>query len=106
MRFLVVVGVTLILGISGCDLSPAQSKRFLLTESERGEVYRLDTQTGEITLVTPDGLVRLNYKTPQLEIGRYYRLEDPPVGDPHFLKYLGNGSFEESEYAVLNNDSK
>lgn len=29
--------------------------------------------------------------TLQLEVGRYYQLEDPLEGDPLFLKYLGNG---------------
>jgi hypothetical protein len=45
--------------------------------------------------VTPDGTFSLSEGTLKLKQGQYFQLEDGK-----FLKYIGNGQFEKSDYAI------
>jgi len=78
----------------GCNQPSSQEKYQLQTTAE-GKVFRIDKNNGDISLATPEGLIKLSDGTPTLVIGQYYKKEDGK-----FLKYIGNGRFEESEVAI------
>jgi len=80
--------------LTGCDELP-QIKRYTLVTSADGKVYRVDNKTGAVHYVSPDGMFLLSEGTPKLRQGQYFHLEDGK-----FLKYIGNGQFEKSDYAV------
>lgn len=70
-------------------------QRYQLLASPDGKVYRLDAKTGAVQYVAPDGTFSLSEGTPKLKQGQYFQLEDGK-----FLKYIGNGQFEKSDYAI------
>lgn len=79
---------------------PQQQSRFQLVTSADGRVLRLDGENGNVHLVTGDYLMHLSEGAPALVVGGYYRMADE-TGDERFLKYLGNGNFERSAYAIV-----
>jgi len=61
-----------------------------------GHAYRLDSVTGAVSLISPDGMSALAETpedVPTLRVGTYYLMSDA-TSDPKYLKYLGKGSFE------------
>lgn len=70
-----------------------------MVTSKDGQLYRLNGVTGEIALVTDSGLRPLSNDPTKLRIGEYYEMSDVTSGEK-FLKYLGNGQFEKSLYAI------
>ncbi len=92
MRTMIVIVATLL--VAGCDSYVFQSQYQLHTAPD-GKIYRLNQKSGEIHLVTPDGLIRLSDGYVTLTKGSYYKLEDGK-----FLKYLGDGKFEKNDYAI------
>lgn len=80
--------------IAGCD-QYATSHNYQLLATPDGKVYRLDEKTGVINYVSTDGIFTLSEGIPKLKQGQYFQLEDGK-----FLKYLGNGQFEKSEWAA------
>ncbi len=71
--------------LTGCKW-PTSSQRYQLLATSDGKVYRLDSKTGAVDYVTPDGTYSLSEGTPKLKQGQYFQLEDGK-----FLKYVGNG---------------
>jgi hypothetical protein len=55
MKFLVAVLVSMAF-ISGCQQSEPKQERYQLQTSTDGHVYRLDKISGEVALVSPDGM--------------------------------------------------
>ena len=84
--------------LSGCDWSVVQPRYQLITATD-GKIFRLDIKTGAVHYVTSDGMFPLTDQTPKLRIGEYYEMVDAK-GDMKFLKYLGNGQFEMSKFAI------
>lgn len=103
------LAVLFVLTLVGCDQpfggAEVDQPRYKLIEVQSGDVFRLDSETGAVTLVTIEGMKELTYETPLLEIGGYYKLEDSIAGESGYLKYLGGGKFEESEFAILKSDN-
>jgi hypothetical protein len=93
MRTALLIPLLIVL-LGGCDQLPGM-QRYQLLASPDGQVYRLDAKTGAVDYVTPDGMFSLSEATPKLKQGQYFQLEDGK-----FLKYIGNGQFEKSDYAV------
>jgi hypothetical protein len=93
MRTALLLSLVAIL-LTGCDQLPG-GQRYQLLASPDGKVYRLDVKTGAVHYITPDGMFPLLSGTPKLTNGQYFQLEDGK-----FLKYIGNGQFEKSDYAV------
>ena len=98
---------------SGCDklgIELATNKRppgssvhpqdFQFVTSPNGDAYVFHPATGKISRVTRDGLDTLTEGTQTLQIGKYYRFEDATKEEP-FVKYIGGGKFEPSEYSIL-----
>ena len=87
----------------GCDSPPIQPRYQLVNVSD-GKVYQLDTKTGALHFVTPEGMYVLTEKValPVLRKGQYYEMEDGRE-EAKFLKYLGNGQFEKNKFAILKN---
>lgn len=85
--------------LAGCDWTLAQP-RYQLTTAIDGKIYRLDTKTGAVHFITPERMVLLSDELPMLRIGEYYQMSDAK-DDTKFLKYLGSGQFEKSQYAIL-----
>lgn len=94
MRSSALIALFFALLLGGCDQLPGE-RRYQLVTSPDGKVYRLDTKTGAVHYVTPDGTFSLSERTPKLKQGQYFQLEDGK-----FLKYIGNGQFEKSDYAI------
>ena len=88
------------LAISGCGQAPSEA-RYQFVSAQSGDLYRLDTRSGEMRHVTPDGASVLAEGIPVLRVGNYYHMSDAKQGDPYFLKYLGEGKFETSAYSVV-----
>lgn len=81
MRYLAMIAVLLFIGCS-------QSKtKYQITVSPSGQVYRLDTVSGEITILekAPVQSVRRT----KLVVGSFYENEKREV-----LRYVGDGKFE------------
>lgn len=72
---------------------------FQLITSNEGKLYRLNSSTGEIFVVTDTGLTELTSETTVLQIGQYYKMADGKT-EAKFLKYLGDGKFEPSRFAI------
>jgi len=95
MRFTNISVIILII----LSFTPASAEEniYSIHESKDGRVFRLNHQSGDIYLIKQDGLLHLSESNIILQIGRYYRTEK---GYKKYLKYLGNGEFESSKYAV------
>lgn len=81
-----------ILSLGGCKLSQDNTykEHFRLIVTQDGRTFRLDTQTGDVVLVTDKGLSKLSFsEIPKLQIGHIYALEN---GD--LVKYQGNQKFD------------
>ena len=76
----------------------ADQDAYSIYNAKDGRVFRLNHQSGDVHLVTEDGLLRLTEGKTKLIVGQYYKLEEKQ-GESNFLKYLGNGEFEKSKYA-------
>lgn len=88
MRVIPVIVLSIFL--VACDkLDPPQ--RYQLYGVSSGAVYRLDTKTGAVHLITPEGTYALSEGHVKLKQGSYYQMEDEKL-----LKYLGGGQFEKS----------
>lgn len=85
--------------IQGCNYTESDA-RYEFTSSQDGALYRLDTETGAVALVSPDGISLLEERIVQLKKNNYYEMEDGQEGD-RFLLYIGNGQFEKRKYAVI-----
>ncbi|MCG7868776.1 MAG: hypothetical protein JAY74_20695 [Candidatus Thiodiazotropha taylori] len=77
----------------------AEQNIYSIKEAKDGRVFRLNQNTGEIYLITNSGLQQLTEGTIELRVGEYYEME-LKMGDYKFLKYLGNGKFEKSKFAL------
>ena len=77
--------------LGGCKL-PQDNKtaeRFRLVVTQDGRTLRLDTQSGEVALVTDKGLTMLSLNGEiKLEVGHIYTLENGEL-----VKYQGNQKF-------------
>ncbi len=89
--------------LSGCEQldekfgkQSSKTSRYQLHHISEKKVFLLDTEAGALYAVSSEGLHELSHEVPTLEIGQYYKDEDEK-----FLKYLGNGKFEESNMAIL-----
>lgn len=82
--------------VAGCnyDLRKPESK-FAIHQADGNGVYLINMDTGGVDLVSPTGIKKLDRETPLLIAGQYYKTESGK-----FLKYLGNGTFEASDFAV------
>ena len=102
----------LIFATGGCDkaqLSTAQpsdsapsfpaSSAFQLVTTKDGRLYRLNTTSGEMQLVTDSGLRSIGSDLIVLHVGEYYEMEDATSKDK-FLEYLGEGRFKKSAWAA------
>ncbi len=78
----------------------AEDNVYQIHEAKDGRILRLNLQTGEMHLVSNEDLVSLSEKSPILKIGSYYKMEDGKK-EAKYLKYLGNGRFEKSKFAIL-----
>jgi len=109
LPFLFVVAPLLV----GCDLLPNSSQgehdaiaasapeasAFRIKSTPDGRAFLLNESTGELHLITSDRLVALRAGSVKLAVGEYYEMPDA-TGEKKFLKYLGNGQFEQSAFAV------
>ena len=95
MRVLPLIGLLL---LSNCVL--AEGEAYLIHETQDGRVLRLNKNTGEMHLVEGTRLVSLSEKTATLQVGAYYEMGDAK-SEEKFLKYLGNGKFERSKFAIV-----
>jgi len=84
--------------LAGCDRPSAQPRYQLVTTTD-GKIYRLDIETGAVHFVSPDGMFALYDRIPMLRKDGYYEMEDAK-DDSKFLKYLGEGQFEKSKWAI------
>ena len=84
--------------LAGCDWSFAPAC-YQLTTAADGKIYRLDTKTGAVHYITPERMVSLSDEIQMLRIGEYYQMSDAK-DDTKFLKYLGSGQFEKSQWAI------
>jgi hypothetical protein len=73
---------------------------YQIYEAKDGRVLRLNLQTGDVHLVAKEGLVSLSDKSQILKVGSYYEMDDGPK-EAKYLKYLGGGKFEKSQFAIL-----
>ena len=96
VQFLTAVLVLLLL--SGCEW-PIPQSRYQLVSGTDGKVYRVDAKTGAVHYISPGSMVLLSDATPMLQPGEYYQMSDAK-DDTKFLKYLGNGQFEKSQFAI------
>jgi len=63
-----------------------RESRYSLTTTPSGQAFRLDSLTGEISMVTNDDLIVLGPRAQtKLVVGNYYKLEFGEIA-----KYLGN----------------
>ena len=85
--------------LAGCD-GPTLAARYQVVTTADGRLFRLDTKDGTVHFLTSDSMTLLSDSTPVLRVGGYYKMADA-TGDTKFLKYLGNGQFEKSKFAVL-----
>ena len=92
------IAILLLLVLSGCDWPLAQS-RYQLNTATDGKIFRLDAKTGAVHYIMSDRMVPLSEELPMLRIGEYYQMSDAK-DDTKFLKYLGNGQFEKSQWAI------
>ena len=79
--------------------SSAEEVVYALYESEAGKLFRLNKTTGELCLIEETALRCLHNAIVTLQVGEYYEMSDAK-GDEKFLKYLGEGKFETSAWAV------
>jgi hypothetical protein len=93
-----------VVALSSCNQSP-KAAQFQLTPGPDGKVFRLNSETGETYLVTDSGLVELSDAAPVLRVGEYYEMADASTNEK-FLKYLGQGKFEQSAWAIKQLDKK
>lgn len=100
-RFILIMSATLF--VCGCDKA-FPTKRYELFNSSSGDVYKIDLKTGDVFHLSKTSEVLLSTATPLLVVGTYYEMEDAKNGKK-YLKYLGGGKFEESDYAVLKRKS-
>ena len=78
----VLIAVIATFPLLGCELGSQQSiGRYQVMSSAEGKVLRVDTKTGEVTIVEIE-------KT-KLKLNSLYEAEDGKV-----LKYVGNGKLE------------
>jgi len=103
--FITVTMCFCVIMLSGCEWEQEESSRYQVITTAKGEVYRLDDQTGKVHHVSPEGMFLLHDNTPIITVGSYYKMEDVSAeGEPQFLKYLGEGKFEKSQFAIINSD--
>ena len=83
--------VSVVVLFSGCvgtgvkSQSPAD--RFVMTTAHDGQMYRTNTQTGEVWRVSDNQMVRVNESSSNvLEVGKKYFIEGH-----RSVKYLGDG---------------
>lgn len=89
--------------LSGCKWPLEEVSRYQMITTTKGELYRLDNQTGTVHYISPNGMNQLHEDTPNLKVGSYYEMEDVTAkGEPKFLEYLGKGKFEKSQFAIVN----
>jgi hypothetical protein len=92
------VTVVALVTLSGCEWPEIRPRYELITATD-GKIYRLDNKSGAVHYVTSESLVHLSEEKPTLRVGEYYRMSDAK-DDTKFLKYVGNGQFEKSQWAV------
>jgi hypothetical protein len=83
----------------GCEW-PATASHYQVVTTADGKLYRLDNKSGDVHYITPESMTRLTESTQTLEVGQYYKMTDAK-DDTKYLKYLGNGQFEKSKWAIL-----
>ena len=97
-RVQILIAVLVFIALPGCEW-PLPQSRYQLINSTDGKVYRLDAKTGMVHYISPGSMVLLSDATPMLQIGEYYQMSDAK-DDTKFLKHLGNGQFEKSQFAI------
>lgn len=98
----ILILLALVGALSGCDrwqAEPVGQSRYQLVVTTDGRVYRLDAKTGAVHFVSPEKMLALPEAFPKLTVGSYYEMADAATREK-FLKYLGNGQFEKSAWAV------
>ena len=98
MKPKIIVTTMISMILIGCE-QLTQPQAFQLSTTPDGKMLRLNTKSGEIHLVTDEGLIHLNEKNPVLIVGEYYKMSDAET-DQKFLKYLGSTQFETSAWAI------
>ena len=102
-RAQMLTAIFVLVAISGCEwplgLSRNTQPQYQLISATDGKVFRLDLQTGAVHYITPERMVSLSNGLPVLRVGEYYQMSDAK-DDTKYLKYLGNGQFEKSQWAV------
>lgn len=73
---------------------------YQIYEAKDGRVFSLNKQTGDMRLVDGSHLISLSKKTIILKVGSYYEMEDGKK-ENKYLKYLGDGKFEKSKFAII-----
>ena len=84
--------------LAGCEWQ-GPPPRYEIVSAPDGKLFRLDTKGGAVHLITPESVTFLSESTPELQVGRYYKMADAKGGNPQYLKYMGDGQFE--KFAVL-----
>ena len=89
----------LLMALTGCEW-PVSASRYQMVTTTDGKLYRLDTKDGSVHYITSESMTHLVESTPELQVGGYYKMADA-TDDTKFVKYLGNGQFEKSKWAIL-----
>lgn len=105
--FVTVTMCLCVIMLAGCEGEQEKASRYQIITTAKGEVYRLDNQTGAVHYISPKSMFELHDSTPVLKVGTYYEMEDiTDEKKEKFLKYLGNGQFEKSKWAILNGNEE
>lgn len=84
MRFLIIFAV--LMALTGCENGAFYlSSKYQLAVSNSGQVYRLNTRSGEVTLIQQTEITGNRIK---LSVGSFYETETGDV-----LLYTGGGKF-------------
>jgi hypothetical protein len=77
----VLLAIVAIFPLLGCEGSQQSVGQYQVISSAEGKLLRVDTKTGEVTIV--------EIEKPKLKVNSLYEAEDGKV-----LKYVGNGRLE------------
>ena len=96
MRKLIFIMMFLLVG---CDKTTALSnfneKNFQIISAQDGSAYRLNSATGQVSLITTTGIKPINETAITLEIGKIYTLENNATAI-----YEGKGIFNTNTRAI------
>lgn len=86
-HFIIVTIICLVLGTSSYCLA---ADKFQLVTSPDGNVYRMDSTSGEVWIIKGDSMERVQSKEFRIKIGQQYMGEDL-----YSFKYMGKGQLGE-----------